>query len=205
MRTIEKLRWQPRWVSHLGCIEGCLKYLKSKVPTAWLYGSTGHAFALNLAQDLCPSGPTAWRTDMLFKLAPNLGYKVEGMLTLKSNPRFSEQQERAWAFVKNCIDNGVPCYGWELDVAEYDVINGYTDGGYIYSRPGHVKETGLLPWNELGTSPIGILEIHSVHPTDTADSSKAIKESFQNVLYHAGNPSDLILPSYRSGIAGYDW
>ena len=47
-KKLENLKWQPRWISYLGCIEGCLDYLELDVSDAWLYGITGHAFAINL-------------------------------------------------------------------------------------------------------------------------------------------------------------
>ena len=205
MKIIDKLKWQPRWVTHLGCVEGCLRYLRKKVSTGWLYGGTGYAFVLNIAKDLCPSGPTAWKTVMLFELAPNLGYKIDGVFASKSKPAFPEAQEKAWVHAKTCIDNDIPCYGWELEVPEYYVINGYSDVGYYYSGPGHDEGTGPRPWGDVGNSEIGILEIYSIHPTETANPVKAIKEAFEKILYHASNPSDLIFPNYQSGLAGYDW
>lgn len=27
MKKLDNLKWVPRWVSHLGCIKGCLDYL----------------------------------------------------------------------------------------------------------------------------------------------------------------------------------
>ncbi|MFW9958040.1 MAG: hypothetical protein ACFFCT_08215 [Candidatus Odinarchaeota archaeon] len=205
MTIINGLAWKPRWVTHLGCIEGCLKYLKRKITTGWLYGGTGHAFILNIAKDLCPSGPTAWRTSMLYELAPNLGYIIDGVFALRKNPAFPREQEKAWEHVKVSIDNDIPCYGWELEIPEFYVINGYNDIGYFYSGPGHDEGTGPRLWSDVGNSQIGILEIYSIHSAETANPVKAIKESFERVLYHASNPSDLIFPNYRSGLAGYDW
>ena len=49
MSVIKSLKWEPRWVSHLGCIEGCLKFLQHKISPGWLYGGTGHAFVLKIA------------------------------------------------------------------------------------------------------------------------------------------------------------
>jgi len=77
-RKLENLRWKPMWVSHLGCISGCLQYLNLDVSDAWLFGATGHAFVINIHEVVCPSGPTAWRTEMLFKLGSNIGYAIEG-------------------------------------------------------------------------------------------------------------------------------
>ena len=48
MKKLEHLRWKPHWVTHLGCIKGCLNYLGIEVSDAWLYGGTGHAFVINI-------------------------------------------------------------------------------------------------------------------------------------------------------------
>ena len=52
MKKLEDLRWNPRYVTHLGCIKGCLNYLGIEVSDAWLYGGTGHAFVINIADKL---------------------------------------------------------------------------------------------------------------------------------------------------------
>jgi len=205
MSELRSLKWIPRWVSHLGAVEGSLKFLKSKISTAWLYGGTGHAFIINIAKDLCPSGPTAWRTMMLFELATNLGYETNGFFAHKDSSEFLRLQEKAWKHVKECLDIKIPCFGWELEVPEFYVINGYNDEGYMYSGPGCVDGKGPKSWNTLGTTGTGILELYSVHSTNTQDPIKAMRESFEKVLYHASNPDNIIFPNYRSGLQGYDW
>lgn len=205
LTILRKLKWESRWVSHLGAIEGSLNFLKQKISTPWIYGGTGHAFVINIAKDLCPSGPTAWRTTMLFELSPNLGYTIDGVFASKSNPEFPRLQEKGWNHVKQCIDEGIPCYGWELEVPEFYVINGYDEVGYHYLGPNCDSGKGPKPWKDLGNTGIGILEVYSVHPSDTANPVKAIKEAFEKAIYHAGNPNDIIFPNYRSGLEGYDW
>ncbi len=202
---MKKLKWKPRWVSHLGAIEASLKYLKQKISPAWIYGGTGHAFVINIAKDLCPSGPTAWRTMMLYELSSNLGYKIDGIFAVKANPEFPRLQEKAWNHAKECIDNEIPCYGWELEAPEFYNVNGYDDVGYHYSGPGCEDGKGPKPWRDLGNTGIGILEMYSVHPSDTADPVKAIKEALEKSLHHSTNPEDIFYPNYRSGLKGYDW
>jgi len=129
------------WVTHLGCIKGCLEYLGVKISSEWLYGGTGHAFILNISKDLCPSGPTAWNTEILFKLGKNLGYRINGVTSYKKDKDFREKQEKAYELVKDSINKGYPCYGWELDIPKYYVIYGYDDEGYLYTgvKKGHKK------------------------------------------------------------------
>ena len=72
-KKIENLRWVPLWISHIGCIKGCLNYLKVDVSTAWLFGATGHAFIINISEGMDVSGPTALNPVMFFKLGNNMG------------------------------------------------------------------------------------------------------------------------------------
>ena len=153
MIELEALRWSPRWVSHMGCIQGCLKYLDIQVSDAWLYGATGHAFVLNINGNLCPSGPTDWDSKDFFRLGKNLGYTAKGVFGWKGDHDLDEMQEKAGAYVRSALDSGLPCYGWELDVPEFYVIFGYDDDGYYVSGPHCEEGKGPVSWRELGITP----------------------------------------------------
>jgi AraC family transcriptional regulator len=49
-KELENLKWKNHWITHLGCLGGCLDYLKRGVSDAWLFGATGHAFLLNMGE-----------------------------------------------------------------------------------------------------------------------------------------------------------
>jgi len=115
-----------------------------------------------------------------------------------------ELQERAWAFARAAIDQGLPCYGWELELPEYYLIHGYDDVGYYFSGPGCVAGKGPKPWDELGDTGLGMLELYSVSPCETADDATAVQRALTSVLAHARNLEGWIFPKYRSGLAGYD-
>jgi hypothetical protein len=204
MKKLENLKWVPRWVSHLGCIKGCLDYLGLDVSDAWLFGATGHAFVLNVHEELCPSGPTAWNTEMLFKLGKNIGYQIDGVFGMKTAADFAEKQKLAWEHAKSAMDQGLPCYGWELDVPEYYVVYGYDDTGYYFFGPGCDDGKGPKPWQELGDTGIGVIEMYSVKPGQAADDAQTVKEALAFALEHAASPSRWIFPKYKAGLAGYD-
>ena len=107
MKKWDSLRWEPRWVSNLGCIKGCLDYLNRPVSHSWLYGATGHAFVLNICGDLCPSGPTDWDTSMFRKLGKNVGYVLEGVSGWRGKEDLAQLQEEAWEFTKNALDKAI--------------------------------------------------------------------------------------------------
>ena len=205
-KKLKNLRWRPMWVTHLGCVNGCIDYLDLDVSDAWLFGATGHAFIINIHEVVCPSGPTAWNTEMLFKLGENIGYSTGGIFGTKTDSDFAEKKKEAWNSTKSALDAGLPCYGWELDIPEYYVIYGYDDDGYHFSGPGPGDHDyrDHKPWNELGETEIGVLEIYGVDKGQPADDSKTIKDALSFVLEHSKSPEKWIVPKYKAGLAGYD-
>ena len=201
---IENLRWKPMWVSHLGCIKGCIEYLNMEVTDAWLFGATGHAFIINMHEVVCPSGPTAWCTEELFELGKNVGYVIDGICTFKSQEDFAEKQRLAWENTKQAIDEGIPCYGWELEIPEFYVVYGYDDKGYYFSGPRCDAGKGPKPWKELGETGIGVLEMYRVKAGTPSDDVTAITDAFGFVLEHCKSPEKWIFPKYKAGLAGFD-
>jgi len=204
MKRLENFHYRPLWTTHIACIDSCQHFLGLGHSTAWVFGATGHAFIINMHKELCPSGPTAWKSEMIFSLASNLGLDIGGIFAEKSMPAFSRKQEEAWNFVRRAIDSGRPCYGWELVMPEYYLITGYDETGYL--RAGCCSENGPgpTPWKELGASEIGILDVMSVGKCAKADNRKTVKDAFLAALRHASNPKEWIFPGYASGPKAYE-
>ncbi len=106
--------------------------------------------------------------------------------------------------VRKSIDGEIPCYGWELEAAEFYVVNGYDDVGYYYNGPGTNPVKGPKPWQELGDSGIGMVEMYSVTRGKPADDAMTVKEALEFALEHARGPEKWIFPIYKAGLAGYD-
>lgn len=211
MTSLPQCQWTPRWVSHMGCLKGCLDFLGIEISDAWLYGGTGHAFVINVHEEVCPSGPTAWMTGGLFELGPNLGYKVDGVFGSSHQEDFIDLQTRAFEHVCQAIDRGWPCYGWELEIPEFYVVYGYEPsdpelggGGYYFSGPGCEAGKGPKPWQTLGDTDIGILEIYSVAPCEATDDATTVRQALSFALKHASNPQDWIFEHYRAGLEGFE-
>jgi hypothetical protein len=204
MKKLDNLKWSPKWVSHLGCVKGCLDFLGIEMTDAWLYGGTGHAFIINISEDSCPSGPTAWKTMMLYEQAPGLGYEIRGVFGSKYNQSLAGLQKQAWEFTCKSIDQGFPVYAWEIDIPEFYVIYGYDDVGYYYSGPDADNGKGPKPWKELGDTGIGLVELYNLKPVEARTPVEVVKSAFEKVIKHAGNPDDWILENYASGLKGFD-
>lgn len=203
-KTLEGLEWKPGKVSHIGCIKGCLDYLAHDISWEWLYGGCGHAFVININPTLCPSGPTAWNYEMLFRLGKNLGYKVSSVFGCKEEPDFFNKRMQAWIHVCNSIDAGIPCYGWEMLKPEFYVITGVTDDCYVFNGPGCANGACTKPWAELGYTEIGVVEIMSIELTNCASDIDVVKDALSFAVKHSSNPGRWALSGYFTGPKAFD-
>ena len=204
IKKLEDLNWSSKWVSHLGCIKGCLDFLGIDASDAWVYGGTGHAFIMNVHDVVCPSGPTAWNTQRMLELLENLGCKIDTVCAHKSQEDFTEKQKNAWELVKLSINAGYPCYGWELAIPEYYVVYGYDENHYYFKGPAMTPETKPRLWQELGETDIGMIEMYAVKPAQAPDDTTAVKEALTFALEYAQSPDKWVFPKYKAGLAAYD-
>ncbi len=205
MKTLEGLRWKPKWTTHIGCLKGCLEYLDIEMSDAWLFGATGHAFVMNIHEQLCPSGPTAWKTQPLHELGHCAGYRMESITGHKSQKDFAEVQGRAWEAAKRAIDEGTPVYGWELDIPEYYVIHGYDETGYYFNGPLCGDGKGPKAWQELGDTGIGALEVHIVKRGEAKDDAAVVRQALEFAVAMRDNPEEWSRELYTmGGLAPYD-
>lgn len=201
---IDGLKPEPLWSTHMGAIKGCANYLGSTVSTPWICGAVGHAFVINLHEEACPSGPTAWCSSYIFKLAHNVGLSIDGVCSVRPlADDFGADQERAFKHVRAAIERGLPCYGWELGIPEFYTIHGVDDIGYYYSGCFAEDGAGPKPWQELGATDIAVLEAYSVESCDTADDTKTVHDAISFALKFARDPGDLRFPKYVSGVEAF--
>ena len=127
--TLSGLQRHPGPMSQAGCLVACAEHLGVQVSPAWISGCTGFAFAINVGEDLCPSGPSAWADHKMLPLAANAGLRVKGYLATKKHKDFTERRRLAFERVKRSIDAGRPVIGCEMVVPEVYLVIGYDDDG----------------------------------------------------------------------------
>ncbi|MBD3160664.1 MAG: hypothetical protein GF346_00850 [Candidatus Eisenbacteria bacterium] len=201
--TLPGLRWVPRRVSRVGCLEGCLAYHGMEAPGAWVHGGTGHAFALNVHASLCPSGPTAWDMRPTHRLERNLGVDARFVFADRGRGDLVRARRDAWDLIRSAIDDGIPCYAWELAIPEYAVVYGYDGEELLFSGPGSGDE-GRTRWDALGESGIGIVEAAAVRRGSPARDHAVLAGAVAFAWDHAAASADPASGPYRSGPAGFD-
>ena len=204
MKTLVNFNWKPLWTTHMGCLCACKDYLGVDVSDAAIFGATGHAFVINVHEELCPSGPTAWRSTMLFENIRNLGLEINGCFGWKgeSEDKYRQLQKKAWDYIRQCIDRDLPCYCWYMD--EYSIIDGYDEVGYFLKGVGHEEGKGPLPWEMLGKEGVSFVEAYALRKSQQPTPvPEMIKSTFSAVLKHASNTEGWIFDGYRSGTEAY--
>ncbi len=208
MVKLHKLQFKDYAVSHLGALHGCLEFLEINVTQPWLYGITGHGLMINIAvDDICPSGPTAWKPIPLFTGTKNLGVEFDGVFAWpqqSTEAEYTKKKEKAWKLVSKALSEGRPCYGWQIgDIPDYYIIYGVDDSGYYFKGYYQEEGAGPKPWKNIGQMFIDITTVKRVK--SPVDDTIQVKEALQAVLRIATNDKEWIMsPKYQAGIAGFD-
>ena len=64
-KTIPNLKMYPFETTLMGVLKGVADYFDIAVSDAWLFGGSGHAFLINIHEQLCPSGPYVWKLSLI--------------------------------------------------------------------------------------------------------------------------------------------
>lgn len=207
MATMLDLRWQPAWISDIGCLRPIAHNLGRDLSWPWLFGASGYAFLLNIHEELCPSGwHCAENDDAIPPLLRNVGLALDWFTTPRHEFPPEEDRPRRrqeiWDRFRAAIDAGRPCFGYDLEIGDYYVVYGYDEIGYYYSGPMCDEGKGPLPWQELGqNSMVKLLSLGAVDACEPADDATVVREALRFAVEHAQSQRR---DAYRAGLEAYD-
>jgi len=189
------------WITRMGGMIGAAKHLELPATPSWIYGGSGHAFALNIHELICPSGPTAWPTEHVNRLAANVGLKCEMLTTPKNAPDAAEKLKQMWTRGTAALDAGRPCMAWWLDHGEWYVVNGYdANGNFLYDDFGH--KTGRKHHAKLADNGTDFAAMLILDRTTPASDAKVFTDAVRFALDHGeGKHSREI---WYTGLAAYE-
>lgn len=204
MKELKGLAWEPSWMSIVGCIKGCLNFKESPISMPWLYGGSGFAFSINIAKQLCPSGPTAWRHDKCMSLLSNLGVESQMLLAFDDAPDYQQKQIEAQKIIVGALDNGIPSVVWSMSIPEYYVIYGYDDSQYFFDGPN--KGAGVLPFEKLGKTEVPLIHLLTIDTKTPESDAKIIKDTLEFAVFESTNPASMHWHDhgYAGGLDAYE-
>ena len=126
---------QPSYdTSLVGVVKGALDYYGIDTAPAETFVLSGHAFAINIHEELCPSGPYCWDQGRFRDLLPNLGIRMVELGRVMPTAGADDRQ-RLRERVRSELDDGKVCSVLNLD---HQLVVGYDDTGFELA----------LPWGE---------------------------------------------------------
>jgi hypothetical protein len=189
----------------MGVVKAVLDCYHFDSSEAWAFGGSGHAFLINIHEQICPSGPYCWKYDGFQKLLRNLGLEMFdlGFFHGKSTP---EERAAVEQKLRQALDAGIPC---SLVNMEHQVISGYDDKAFFTAQPWGDCCGGFPPATlTFGTWPEFKDETHVTFFTfrklAPADDRTVVLDSFRYALDLFQHPEKHSLEHYGIGPDAYD-
>ena len=204
-RHIPNLKMAPYNTTLMGVLKGVADYYGLRASDAWLFGASGHAFLINIHEELCPSGPYCWNPDTFRRLVGNLGISMQdlGFFSAESRPGERAKIEEV---LRRKIDAATPC---SLLNMENQLISGYDDAHFILQKPWPKVELPITPgtltfgtWQELGDEVH--VDFHAFAKTERAEDGTTIKQGLGWAVDMAHAPGRYADKPYHAGLEAYD-
>jgi hypothetical protein len=159
---------------------------------------------LNINDQVSFMGPDFWNDNGCFEgLIRNCGGVLESFSGSRDDDDISRKRMEARDKIRDAIGKSLPCYAWELDKPQYYLIAGYDETGYYYIDPDSRNISGPKPYDSLGDSEWGILEIHIIRPGSISDTLKTLKDIFEYALSVGSSNIRRPNPGYVMGVDAY--
>jgi len=202
-KMIPNLKMYPFNTTLMGVLKGAFDYFRIPVSDPWLFGGSGHAFLINIHEELCPSGPYVWNYKTFFELVRKLGVEMKelGFFHPKSAPDEIKEIEEV---LRRNIDQNVPCSLLNL---ENQLVCGYNDTQFIVQQPWAKvdfppKTLTFQTWEELGKE--FHISFFSFAQTEATDERTIIRDSLSYAVDLAKNPARYRSEHYYIGLEAYD-
>lgn len=186
----------------MGIIKAVSDYYSLNISDAMIYGGSGHAFMINIHDELCPSGPYVWNHKPFYSLLEGLGITIND-IGFFSNENSLKDREDIETIIKDHLNSNNPC---ALVNLEYQLISGYDETGFITSQPwseefppGHLT---FSTWEEMED------EIHACFftfdNTEPIDTKTIVINSLKHALSLNDSPNLHTSQPYYTGLKAYD-
>ena len=118
--------------SLLGVALGAMAHYGLDATPHEAFALSGHAFVINIHEELCPSGPYCWNFRPALALLGNLGLRVEEIGTLSPAASSAAQRAALEAAVRGALAEGAVC---SLLCLDHQLILAQDGDGFATAQP----------------------------------------------------------------------
>ena len=167
-----------------------------------IIASSGFAFRMWVAPDLCPSGTSIW------EFAGQKRWVENGGLTCGYAERLwgqdnieAERRLEAVRLIKESIDHGVAAVAWDLSGCEWGLATGYDDESGVFTTLKINLSEGEVPYEKLGLLDLPILSVLTVTGKAPKPAEKLVADTKALAKEHLAGKEWCDNPK---GLAAYD-
>jgi len=188
--------------SLMGVAQGALDHYGIDRRPGETFFVSGHAFVINVHEELCPSGPYCWDYGRCFALLRNLGIRMTPLGTAMPDAA-ADDRAKLEAALRDALDGGAVCSLLHLD---NQLVLGHDGDGFATAQPwgDAIDSTPARltagSWREYQAGPpVTFYQITPCEPP-AADPIAAALDFAVEVWRESGNFAS---PPYGAGDAGY--
>lgn len=149
-----------------------------------IVATSGFAFRMWVAADLCPSSTSIWEFGKQPSWVTSGGLDCEYTERLWNEDAIEEKQRLAAVEqIKKSIDNGIPAVSWDIGVPEWGLIIGYDDDTQIFATLA-VNGESEMAYHVLGKRELPIMSVLTVTGASGKSESDILKDTIKLAASH---------------------
>lgn len=167
------------------CLSAVLKCSEWKDFADDIIASSGFAFRMWVAADLCPSAMSIWEFAKQPEWVANGGLVCDYTERMWGQDNMEEERrEAAIRQIKSAIDNGMAAVTWDIGDCEWGIITGYDEEKKILFTLKISGREDQISYDKLGKLEIPILSVLTVCNKSDKDIKQIIADTKQLAASH---------------------
>ncbi len=150
-----------------------------------IVATSGFAFRMWVAADLCPSATSIWAFNQQKPWVENGGLLCDYADRMWEQDDIDEERRiAAIDMIKRSIDNGIAAISWDIGVPEWGLIIGYDDKSQKLSTLSVTGEEGEMDFEQLGKREIPILNVLTITGSINKSQEAIISDTLKLAKSH---------------------
>ena len=150
-----------------------------------IIATSGFAFRMWVAADLCPSGTSIWAFESQKPWLENGGLVCDYVGRYWNQDGIEEAKRlEAIGNIKKSIDSGIAAVSWDIGISEWGLIIGYDDETQMFATLAVTGAEGEMLYDSLGKRDIPMLNVVTVKGRTNKNQEDIIKDTLKLATSH---------------------
>lgn len=150
-----------------------------------IISTSGFAFRMWAATDLCPSATSIWEFNQQKNWVESGGITCDYIERLWGQDGVEEERRlAATEMIKKSIDNGIAAISWDIGIPEWGLIIGYDDEKQKYTTLSIRGTEGEMDYLSLGKCEIPILNVLTITGINNKSQDNIISDTLKLAKSH---------------------